>query len=168
MQIFLNLDFHAFCRFALLSPVNLFGSRHTDICVKLCHFKSVPFAIKHVDFFWIGCVPDLLAARVNMYGAGLCALTLAYERFILVCRPTEKDIRLSSRKRVRWYVTVTFVIFGSILADGFYRYWFGDWQCTKGSSCLRFGKIRSAETRSDIIEFLKKDAHLVKFVICIF
>ena len=56
--------------------------------------------------FWFGCLPSLAMIRINEYGFGLCSLLLAYERYVLICKPTEKTILLSSERRKKLY-TVT-------------------------------------------------------------
>ena len=75
----------------------------------------VPIMDKHVNWFWVSCFPGLLYCRLSVYGVGLCHLLASYERYILICRPTEKDTVLSNRNRVKMYAIVTITIAASCL-----------------------------------------------------
>ena len=71
---------------------------------------EVPFLDKYMNEFWTVCFPSLMYSKLNRYGSGLCAFLLAYERFILVCRPTRKEADLNTSKRRKNYLIVTGVI----------------------------------------------------------
>ena len=75
----------------------------------------VPIMDKHVNWFWVSCFPGILYGRLSIYGVGLCHLLASYERYILICRPTEKDTVLSNRNRVKMYAIVTTTIAASCL-----------------------------------------------------
>ena len=88
-----------------------------------------PAILGKVDPFWFSCLPDLLLVRLNEYGNGPCALILAYERFVLVCKPLKKSTLLSSFRRKLMYTFATAVIMISFLTDAICRYVFGSWYC---------------------------------------
>ena len=68
------------------------------------------FFVLKINWFWYICLPELLTQRLNEYSNCLCALTLAYERYILICKPHDKDIILTDKRRHLTYVVLTTVI----------------------------------------------------------
>ena len=72
--------------------------------------------------FWFGCLPKLMISRLNEYGNGFCSLLIAYERFILICRPLQKNNLLTSNRRKLNYVVVTLLIFLPIVGESVYHY----------------------------------------------
>ena len=97
-----------------------------------------PFAhglfVRNFSWFWYICVPDLLTQRLNEYSNCLCALTLAYERYVLTCKPYDKDVILTDKRRYRTYITLTAVIVTMVAMDGFIRYITYDFDCALGFS----------------------------------
>ena len=97
-----------------------------------------PFAhglfVRNFSWFWYICIPDLLTQRLNMYSNCLCALTLAYERYVLTCKPYDKDIILTDKRRYRTYIALTAVIVTMLAVDGFIRYITYDFECALGFS----------------------------------
>ena len=85
--------------------------------------------IRNIDPFWFSCLPNLAMIRVSEYGFGLCSVLLAYERYVLICKPTEKTILLSSSKRRKKYIVVSAFIVVCILADGIHSYLRQKWYC---------------------------------------
>ena len=84
---------------------------------------------QNIDPFWFSCLPQLAMTRVNEYGFGLCSLLLAYERFILICKPTRKPILLSSTRKKKLYAAVSSIIIISIVLDGVHSYIRQKWRC---------------------------------------
>ena len=84
---------------------------------------------ENVDPFWFSCLPNLALTRVNEYGFGLCSLLLAYERFILICKPTEKSTLLSSTRKKKMYAAISSMIVVPILIDGIHSYIRQKWHC---------------------------------------
>ena len=66
--------------------------------------------VQNFSWFWYICLPELLTQRLNEYSNCLCALVLAYERYIMICKPHEKDLILTDKRRYLTYVVLTTVI----------------------------------------------------------
>ena len=88
--------------------------------------------VENFSWFWYICLPELLTQRLNEYSNCLCALRLAYERYVLICKPLEKDVILSDTKRRRSYVALTSIILVMISFDGLIRYLSYDFECSLG------------------------------------
>ena len=85
--------------------------------------------VQNIHPFWFGCVPHLFITRLNEYGNGLCALLIAYERYILICKPTKKSTLLSKRRQRFRYVLVTATILLLFGAESFYHYFYRHFTC---------------------------------------
>ena len=92
------------------------------------HEKIEPY-IQNMNPFWYSCFPNLLIQRLNEYGSGFCCLILAYERYILVCKPSEKELFLSSSKRKLKYSLVTIATIVLFTGDAASRYVTRDYMC---------------------------------------
>ena len=84
---------------------------------------------ENIHPFWFGCLPSLAMIRINEYGFGLCSLLLAYERYVLICKPTEKTILLSSERRKKLYTVTTLIILMSVMVDAVHSYIRQKWSC---------------------------------------
>ena len=73
------------------------------------------FFVPNFNWFWYICLPELLTQRLNEYSNCLCALTLAYERYIMICKPHDKDLILTDKRRYLTYVILTTVIVAMML-----------------------------------------------------
>ena len=62
-------------------------------------------------FTWY-CLPDYLITRIPENFTGLCTLTLALDRFILVVFPFQSEQLLSTRNRLLAYSLLTALTFG--------------------------------------------------------
>ena len=71
--------------------------------------------LKKVNLFWYDCLPEMLTQRLNEYSNCLCGLTLAYERYITICKPYDKDLILTDKRRYCTYVALTTVIVAMII-----------------------------------------------------
>ena len=95
-----------------------------------------PFISRHIvanfSWFWYICVPELLTQRLNEYSNGPCAVLLAYQRYIMVCKPHEKDFILTKKFRQRSCFALTFIILTMMTIDGFIRYLTYDFNCSAG------------------------------------
>ena len=84
---------------------------------------------ENVSPFWFSCLPNFAMRRLNEYGFGLCSLLLAYDRYVSICKPTEKNTLLSSHRRKKLYSTATVIIFLSITIDAVHSYMRQQWNC---------------------------------------
>ena len=84
---------------------------------------------ENINPFWLSCLPKLVMIRLNEYSYGICSLLLAYERYVCVCRATQKSTLLSSQKRKKMYAAATLVILFTTLADGIQSYVKQKWNC---------------------------------------
>ena len=88
--------------------------------------------VENFSWFWYICLPELITQRLNEYSNCLCALTIAYERYVMICKPYDKDVILSDTKRRRTYAALTSIICGMIIVDGVIRYLSYDFECGFG------------------------------------
>ncbi len=58
------------------------------------------------------CVPRVLVGRIPEYFTGLCTLTMAVERYILIIYPFKADQFLRKRNRIAVYSIITTLCFG--------------------------------------------------------
>ena len=84
---------------------------------------------QNVHPFWFGCLPHLFITRLNEYGNGLCSILIAYERFVLICKPTQKDTLLSKKRRRLGYVIITTIIVLIFAGESFYHYFYRHFTC---------------------------------------
>ena len=83
----------------------------------------------------------MLTQRLNEYSSGICAILLAYERYILVCKPFEKDKILSDQKRKKYYILATFGILVMTVGEGIVRYLTYDFHCYTGFTFFKGHKF---------------------------
>ena len=94
-----------------------------------------------LPWFIFGCLPEMLTQRLNEYSGGICAILLAYERYILVCKPFDKDKILSDQKRKRYYILATFGILIMTVGEGIVRYLTYDFDCYTGFTFFKGHKF---------------------------
>ena len=85
---------------------------------------------ENIDPFWFSCLPNLAMIRMNEYAYGICSLLLAYERYVCVCKATEKSTLHSSQRRKKIYVFATMIIVCTTIADAIHSYIKQKWNCT--------------------------------------
>ena len=85
--------------------------------------------VQNIHPFWFGCLPHLFIIRVNEVGFGLCSILIAYERYNLLCKPTEKSTLLSKRRRQTSYVLITLTIISVSVAESVYHYIYRHYEC---------------------------------------
>ena len=91
-----------------------------------------PLAEKTGHFFQY-CLPEILGTCLAQYASGLCNVILAYERYVLITLPTERDILLSPPRRKKIYAAVTLIISVTLFSDAAYK------AITKEESCHNVG-----------------------------
>ena len=74
-------------------------------------------------------MPHLVLVRVNEYAFGICSFLLAYERFVCVCKVTQKSTLLSGKRRRKMYFLGTFSIISITIADSVFSYLKSNWNC---------------------------------------
>ena len=95
---------------------------YNEMRFQLRMFVKRHITVSKINPFWFYCLPHLMLFRLNEYGHGLCSLLVAYERFVLVCKPTEKWSLLSRQKRKISYTIVTIFILAAVSAEIIYHY----------------------------------------------
>ena len=75
------------------------------------------------------CLPEVLGQRLGEYSTGLCNVILAYERYVMIVLPTQKNILLSSYRRKRIYLAATTIILSVFVTDVIIRAISGDIYC---------------------------------------
>ena len=88
--------------------------------------------VENLSWFWYICLPELLVERLSVYSNGLCSAVLAYERYVMVCKPYEKDQILTEKRRYKTYAVLSLTILFSLLLDGLIRYRTYDFSCSFG------------------------------------
>ena len=78
-----------------------------------------------IDPFWYHCLPLLLLQRLNEYGTGIVTSVLAYERYVLICKPSEKSLLLSTKRRFICYISVTATVLVFFISDASVRFIYG-------------------------------------------
>ena len=70
----------------------------------------------HISQMFFRCLPRFLLLVLNEYSTGLIIMTLAVERYILVCHPIRKEDWLNKKSRKRGY-TILCVIFFLLMSS---------------------------------------------------
>ena len=99
--------------------------------------------VSNVSWFWYICLPELLTQRLNEYSNGPCTLLIAYERYVMVCKPHQKDQILTEKRRYKMYATVTLTIIFMLFLDAFIRYTSYDFHCSSGFIFDQFDQSRT-------------------------
>ena len=84
---------------------------------------------ENVNPFWFSCMPNLVMVRFNEYAFGICSALLAYERYVCVCKVTQKTTLLSGKRRRKLYFLATFLIISITIADSVFSYLKSNWNC---------------------------------------
>ena len=82
-----------------------------------------------VSPFWFGCLPRIFIMRLNEYGNGLCSALIAYERFVMICKPLSQSTLLGSRRQKIRYVIVTVIIFSIFVGECVNEFMQGHYRC---------------------------------------
>ena len=123
--------------------------------------------VEKISWFWYICFPELVTQRLNEYSSCICALVLAYERYILICKPLEKDVILTYKRRFLTNLAVTSLILALITGDGSLRYLNYDHSCSHG---FVFVGNREFELQSRLISSILTAVlfSLAPAVVCMF
>ena len=77
----------------------------------------LPVFAEQFSYYFANCITKVFGTRLAEYGVGVCNCLLAYERYILVTKPVEKDLKLSTPQRRRQYIFAVVVILTPFLTD---------------------------------------------------
>ena len=139
----------------LHSSTSYYKENHLVIWAQHIREFIQPYArsliVENFSWFWYICLPELLTQRLNEYSNCMCALTLAYERYVMICKPHDKDVILTDMKRRRNYAALTSIILVMISFDGLTRYLSYDFDCSLG---FTFYKNTDLETLSRLVSSL--------------
>ena len=88
--------------------------------------------VHNSSWFIFNCLSEILTQRLNEYSGGICAVILAYERYVMVCNPLDKDSKLTDARRKLVYFLATFGILVTTVGEGIVRYLTYDFRCYSG------------------------------------